>query len=455
MPPPLALALCTVFVVALLTLEHKQNSSVSRALWIPTIWFLYSSSKPLGAWFQTEGLDIESGSPMDRDFLLFLLFVGLLILAWRKVNLSSFVRQNAWVIVLVAYMLFSILWSDLQYISFKRWTKELVAIIMAIVIFSEHNPRQAVHSIIKRSVYILIPFSLLLIKYFPTYGVLFGRWSGERMWIGVALQKNGLGRLCITAIIFLVWTLINRRQSREAPISRYQTLVEVALLLLSLYLLAGPRRTLGYSATATVSLAVGLLALGIILWIKKRGLIPSAKAVSVITLVIMVYGTITPMIGRLSFFDISSSFERDATLTGRSYIWGVLLPLAEKRPLLGYGFGGFWTTSVRELASSDAHNGYLDVILNLGFIGLLLVSGYMISCCHKFRIAIVEDFEWGSLFFCYLLLFLTHNISESSIDTLCSPLGAIILFFSISSFTLRTKGNDLEPSDRTDVQVKS
>ena len=76
-----------------------------------------------------------------------------------------------------------------------------------------------------------------------------------------------------------------------------------------------------------------------------------------------VYGTVTPFIGKLSLVDISSTFGRDETLTGRSEIWATLVPFAMKRPILGHGFGGFWTDARREIiAASHGHNGYLDAV---------------------------------------------------------------------------------------------
>lgn len=50
MPPSLALLICVGFVLFLLRLE-RQSLGVSAALWIPTLWLLLTSSKPLAMWF--------------------------------------------------------------------------------------------------------------------------------------------------------------------------------------------------------------------------------------------------------------------------------------------------------------------------------------------------------------------------------------------------------------------
>jgi hypothetical protein len=116
-------------------------------------------------------------------------------------------------------MLSSIFWSDMPFISFKRWVKELVAVVMTFFVLSESDPRKALQSIFRRTIYILIPFSYILINYFPEYGREYGRWSGGQMWIGVALQKNGLGRLCVFSAFFSVGSFQKMAGKRRSSYS--------------------------------------------------------------------------------------------------------------------------------------------------------------------------------------------------------------------------------------------
>jgi exopolysaccharide production protein ExoQ len=73
---------------------------------------------------------------------------------------------------------------------------------------------------------------------------------------------------------------------------------------------------------------------------------------------------------------------RDATLSGRTLIWAAVLRSIMKRPLLGYGYGGFWrgmsggsadVISSFGVALTHAHNGFLNVCLDLGLLGTFLV----------------------------------------------------------------------------------
>lgn len=430
-------------MLALLRLERKQAPGVTRALWIPMIWMLYIASKPLGIWFRSRNANPEAGSPIDRVFLTILMLAALIVLFRRGFDWAGAMRGNVWLMALIVFMLISIVWSDIPGISFKRWIREFQAVLMAFVVLSEPSPRRAMESILRRTIYVLIPFSLVLIKYFPIYGVEYGRWSGAQMWIGVALQKNGLARLCIIAGVFLIWSLFRRWTGDSASVWKYQTHAEIFILLLTLYLLGGPSHSLFYSATATYAFAIGLIVCGWIYFKMKSGKIMGSGSLMAITSFIIVFGIVTVFIGGSSIKFFASSAGRDATLTGRTQVWASLLPVAMQSPLIGKGFGGFWTPGTRDLYRiSEAHSGYLELLLGLGFIGILLVSIFLLSSCRKAHQELSSDFYWGLLWISYIVVSVVHNIGESSIDTFTSHLTAVVLFFTVSSTKLFRAEND-------------
>jgi exopolysaccharide production protein ExoQ len=444
MPPQLALIATTAFVMFLLYLERKQSPEVSWALWIPTFWMFVNASKPLGVWF---GVDADAeGSPLDRVVFSGLLCLGLFMLAWKKDRWSSALRTHPWLVVLICYMFLSIVWSDIPYTSFKRCVRELLAIIMALLVLTERDPRQAALSVVKRLTYVLIPFSLTLIKYFPTYGVMYARWSGGQEWIGVTLQKNGLGRLCIISAFFLVWTLVRRWQGRGMPGVGYQTLVDVFVLAITIWLMKGPTGAeSAYSATGIAALAGGLGMFISLLWMKKHQIYPGSNTLTAILALIIIFGIVTVITGGSTMGGVTTStLGRDETVTGRVGIWKGLLPVAMERPILGYGVGGFWTPTT-QLAHDirEAHNGYLEILLETGFVGIFFFSIFVLSCCRKAQKELIHDFDWACLWICFLVMFLLHNISESSINTLTNIMPAILLFMMISSSRTVSPKNDV------------
>src|SRR5207302_9875896 len=79
------------------------------------------------------------------------------------------------------------------------------------------------------------------------------------------------------------------------------------------------------------------------------------------------------------FAAVAAFLDRDVTLTGRTTIWGASLILGMDHPWIGHGFNAFWlgdegsSGEVRKLAGWDvpsAHNGYLEIWLDLGICGL-------------------------------------------------------------------------------------
>jgi exopolysaccharide production protein ExoQ len=402
------------------------------SLWIPTVWMLYIASRPLGLWFGNDG-DPNEGSPLDRNLLILLLLIGLLLLIKRRFNFSRAIRENILLMVLIGFMLISILWSDFPFMSFKRWIRELVAVVMAFLCLTERNPRKAVESVIRRTIYICIPFSLLLIKYFPLYGVQYHWYSGTQSWIGVTMQKNGLGRLCLIAAFFIVWTFIRRRQVRDNSAVKYQTYAEIVVLIITLWLMKGPGIT-AMSATAVTSLSAGVAAFGYLWWMKKRTIHMGAITLIAVIAACIILGTVVVFTGGSTIGSFTSSVGRDATLTGRTEIWAELLPLAMLRPIVGHGVGGFWSPEAKEKHNlTEAHSGYLEIILDYGLVGLLLFSLFLLSSCLKAHRELKHDFYWGSLLICFLLMSVIHNISESSLSSFTSHLTAVLLFLAVSS----------------------
>lgn len=444
----IALIICSIFVLYMLWLDHKQSPEVSFAFWIPTIWFLVLSSKPVAVWFQSTGASIEQGNPLDRVFLTITLCIGLIILAKRKFNYSVLIKDNVWLMILLTYMLFGCLWADAPFISFKRWSRDLIAIVMVAVMTSEPHPLKSLESLLRRSVYILIPFSFLFINYFGDYGRLYVHTSGDLMWVGAAMHKNSLTQLCGASIFFLVWTLIRRQQGRNIAATKHQTYVDFFILLLACWIMGGPYHSPTYSATSTSALVIGLLMLTGFLLYKKRGSIPRPKLLTAFIIVIIIYGTITPFIGKLTFVDISSVVGRAENLTGRAEVWQALTPVAMQCPIYGYGYKGFWTTNAREQFDiSGSHNGYLDVILELGFVGLLLFTMFFIFNICKAQRAMIQNFDWGVFWICSLVMTLVGNITESSLNTFDSRMMVVILCL---TFAFKT-----DTSNETAISLKN
>jgi len=123
-------------------------------------------------------------------------------------------------------------------------------------------------------------------------------------------------------------------------------------------------------------------------------------------------------------FDINAQLAgavgRDPTLTDRTVIWKIVLGM-HTNPVVGAGYESFWLGSrfeqVRqhfEAGINEAHNGYLDIYLSLGMIGVCLVAGLLIASYRKICKELASNPSVASLFLALWTIQLFYNMTESA-----------------------------------------
>lgn len=412
MPPVVALILCVILVTVLLRIERKRNREASIALWVPTFWMLIHGSRPVGIWFGYDlGGNEEAGSPLDRLVLGIFIVLALLILFRRKIDWSRILKDNFWLIFLYLYLAFSILWSDFPYVSFKRWIKLSGTIPMALVVLSERSPLKALESILRRSAYVLIPFSLLLVKYFRHLGVQYHHVSGEQMWIGVSTQKNPFGLMCALLVFFFIWVFLRDRRAEGISKNRFQAFADGLVLAIAVHLLIGPGAS--YSATSIAALIFGLASLLLLNRIKNR-----VRGVATLLVLALLLALLSLHFSESPGLSFTSILGRDQTFTGRTGIWAAVSDVASRNLLFGVGYGGYWGLE-DELTPiihvKEGHNGYLDVYLDVGMVGLVLLFAFLLAYYYKVLRELNHSYDWGIFGICSLVMLLLANYTEGSL----------------------------------------
>jgi O-antigen ligase len=142
----------------------------------------------------------------------------------------------------------------------------------------------------------------------------------------------------------------------------------------------------------------------------------------------------------------------DPTLTGRDQVWQFTLNYISRRPWLGVGFGSFWDaapTSKESLfdfgitfAFGQAHNGYLDVLVQVGTVGMACVIVMALAILFRlFRLARAgyDNVVIVIAFMTFSVIWL-HNITES---TLLRPGTDMWIYFVLLTLTVfKTRGNN-------------
>ena len=106
------------------------------------------------------------------------------------------------------------------------------------------------------------------------------------------------------------------------------------------------------------------------------------------------------------------------TLTDRTDIWGLVLSMAGN-PFFGAGFESFWLGDrLRKVWNTayginQAHNGYLEVYLNLGWMGLLLLGVLLVRGYRNLVNVVCRNQDFGSLWIAYFTVAIVYNFTEA------------------------------------------
>lgn len=201
-------------------------------------------------------------------------------------------------------------------------------------------------------------------------------------WTGIYSQKNILGRHMSLAALTSLLLLPSSGHSRWLP--RVVFPLALALVYLS-------------DSKASIVLVV-LLGLPLLVYqgVRRRHshAVSFAWTASVVALLALV--------GGIGANGLLEALGRDRSLSGRVELWESLIPIAKEQIWLGYGFGAFWMNlegpyaevlealQLRQPGTTwligHAHNGFLDLQLQLGLIGILLfVSGLGVTATRALR----------------------------------------------------------------------
>jgi exopolysaccharide production protein ExoQ len=444
LPPFVALVLTMGLIFFLFRRDFREKPNVSGALWLPLVWMVLTCSKPVSQWLTIFGLPVsgpaavEEGSPLDAYFYLALAIAGFCVLNKRQVQLSEVVRNNSWIIALLFYCFVAIAWSDFPLIAFKRWIKILGHPIMALIVLTEPDPEEALTRLMKRCAYVVIPVSILFIKYYPQWGVYYDDWTGLQMNKGIAGGKNALGADCLILGFFFFWHLLQTWRS-ERDTRRRNELRLIAGFALGIYWLLAH----AHSATATITLFVGIV---MVMFVGSRFVNRNFIGTYIVA------GLVLLAAAELSFGisgELSEALGRGSGLSGRTKLWTALLGL-HTNPIFGVGFESFWLgdrpaqlEGVFFFIPNEAHNGYLEIYLNLGLIGLTILIGLFLATYRRTRLKLFRNFEWGRYRLGFFVAVVLYNWTEAAFKTY-HPLWFV--FYLIAMEYPRTHLSTAEPS---------
>jgi exopolysaccharide production protein ExoQ len=407
--------LFTIFViVTLFRLDRSDERRPSIATWIPFIWLYIESSRPVSAWIHlnvpgnitNEYID---GSPLDRNILTVLLAIGLIFLSRRMKRVGAILASNPAILLYFLFCLVSLIWADYPFVVFKRWIRSVGDVVMLLILITEQDRLNAFKRIFTRVGYLVIPLSILLIRFYPSLGRFYSR-GGSPEWTGVGTDKNALGMICMLYGIVFLWRWLDLYSVRKKSPKQRRTLTALGLaMVMVIYLLI-----IANSQTALSCFAMASVIIVATAW-KKDWRKPVPLSMMVAGMVGFAYCVLIAGIGSW----VLTLLGRNPTLTGRTAVWDTLLEHAVN-PWVGAGYENFWIGERVELFNrilgglNQAHNGYIEIYLNMGFAGLAFLAGVIVTGYRNILWELRHDLMAARIKMAFFVICVVYNFTEAS-----------------------------------------
>lgn len=250
---------------------------------------------------------------------------------------------------------------------------------------------------------VLVLISILVVFVAPSVGI--DNDTRADAWRGIFLNKNSLGR--VAAIELLVTTILAiRGPAKNRP---------------GWFGIAGISLVTVLNSDSQTAL-IGVLAALVVLIVTSKSRFRRTAAKKVGTVIIGIYlgfSVLIPVLGPL----IATFFTRDPTLTGRTTLWAIAEGFAAQKPLLGWGFGAVWQTEggiglvmsqALTFVPGSAHNGLLDLRLQNGLLGVVLVIIALWLLLVR-SLSNQSMLQMASAQIAYVTLLLTMDLTESTL----------------------------------------
>lgn len=318
---------------------------------------------------------------------------------WR--TMLRGVLNAKWIICLTLVALASATWSQDPAFTLRR-SAVLVATTAFGVYFGSRFTVPQQLRLLATTFALVILASFLIAIFFPGHGVDHFMHPGH--WQGAFPQKNILARAMVLAV--LVFYLV---RPAMWPWMRWVGIAGAIVLL-------------AFSRSVTGGLVFCAMVAMLPLYRLWRARVTIAIPVSIGIAVVIGSSILAVTVWSSEAFQL---VHRSSDLTGRTDLWDSVIMAIMKRPFLGYGFNAFWQGMTGDSALVlmsvrwpvlHAHNGFLDLMLDLGLLGLVtFVVGYIALWWRATALVRREGGPVPVWLCSYLLFMFLYNLSESAI----------------------------------------
>lgn len=269
---------------------------------------------------------------------------------------------------LLLVMLISSVWWSADPNNAILWLRSDAVVMVGIASLVLVLPNRDVIAALKLFVAAVLAITLLAVSIDPLARIHIDA-TGEapplKGWHGWFIHKNTMAGFMVTALPVVM-------AFYRSAVARWLGYAAIVVLMV------GSDSTTGRAALA--------VAIAVRAWFGvNRRLSSRGSATFVVSTVALVIVAIAAAIGSLAA--IADAAGKDLTFTGRTQIWTAVIDAIGQRPVFGYGVRGLFSPPASPLTSEliraigfkagHAHNGLLDVALQLGVVGVVLVVGLL------------------------------------------------------------------------------
>jgi O-antigen ligase len=359
------------------------------------------------------GREVLEGSPIDSVVYSGLLFAGLIVLGMRLAKTKKVLSANGPILAYFGYCLVSVLWAIYPDVAFRKWLKDIGDLVMPLVLITDGEPIAAFQRLLSRTGFVLLPCTVLFMKYFDGLG--FDE-QGNPAVIGVTSNKNTLGVFVLLISLGTFWRILQLLRDKNQPGRQRHLIAQGTLLTFGLSILM-----LANSATCIACFPIGaslIFATSLPSFKRWPARVHGLMALLVLGAVVVLLGG-----GNILF----QALGRKANFTGRTDIWEAVFRAAPN-PIFGAGYESYWITPEyankfaadllargwwRPETINEAHNGYIEIFLNLGFVGLGLIALIFIRGYRQAYAAFRQQPQIGGLLLAYLPVAGVYSVTEA------------------------------------------
>ena len=379
--------------------------------WIPAIVMAYAFLiSPLLMQWGSSGAQVDinitaSQSNVFNQLFWICMFGAAVASAWHNLRDVGRLFADPVTLFLLLYLVFaaiSVVWSPVPGIAFRRFVLQAIVVLSLAISTVLADDRDEMLDRILFVIAMTVLVNLASVLLTP---------PGPIGHEGIYSQKNGLGAAMAFSVLFCLYGGAVKRG--------WLRFVFLALAAAAFFALVESK------SKTSLGLAVLLPLVVYVTILITRPLRMNAALFLLFCLALALAGWFyVSAMTRFGFEELSMLLFGDETFTGRTVIWQFALDVISRSPLIGQGYSSFWGIGAGSIVEREApgfvvgllqaHNGYLDILLETGFIGLAILVALIVAALFSAAQAV-----WQRPALCWLSMTLVltvacHNMLESS-----------------------------------------